>query len=128
MLNRLMLAAIAAGAIASIVSPARSTAQGIQLQLGGGASIPVGRFDSTYTSGPAGLIALTDGGAESPLGVRLDYSYNGFHGKTVDGKRYRDSHMNVVTGDLVFSLHTGPYAGQRKKPFSEARIGVPSHG
>jgi hypothetical protein len=30
--------------------------------------------------------------------------------------------------DDGLSLHTGPYAGQRKKPFSEARIGVPSHG
>lgn len=111
MSNRLMLGAvIAVVAIAFAAVASSATAQGgARLQIGGGMSVPVGRFDSTYTSGPAGLIALTNGGSESSLGVRLDYSYNAFRGKTIAGKRYRDAHMNVVTGDLVFSLHTGPY-------------------
>lgn len=106
---RLMLAALAAGSIASAFAPARAAGQGTQLQLGGGMAIPVGRFDTTYTSGPAALVAITSGGSESSLGARLDYSYNGFRGKTVNGRHYRDAHMNVVTGDIVFSLHTGPY-------------------
>lgn len=125
--NRLMLATLAAaGVVASALVPSRAAAQGLQLQLGGGTAIPVGRFDSTYTSGPAGLIALTSGGPESSIGVRLDYSYSGFRGKTVNGRRYRDAHMNVVTGDLVFSLHTGPYvkpyiiAGGGWYPYREA--------
>lgn len=97
-------------AMAGAAVPAVLTAQsGVQLQIGGGVSVPVGRFDTTYTSGPAGLVAITNGSQDSPIGVRLDYSYNEFRGKTIGGKRYRDTHMNVVTGDLVFSLHTGPY-------------------
>ena len=119
MLNRLIVAAAAAGAIAAAVTPVLAAAQGIQIQLGGGASVPVGRFDSTYTAGPAGLIALSNGSAESAFGVRVDYSYNGFRGKTVNGKRYRDTHMNVVTGDLVLSLHTGPYV----KPYALVGLG-----
>ena len=114
-----MLAAIAAGAIASTAAPSRAAAQGLQLQLGGGVAIPVGRFDTTYTSGPAGLIAVTDGGSESALGVRLDYSYNAFRGKTLNGKRYRDAHMNVVAGNIVLSIPTGPYV----KPYALVGLG-----
>jgi hypothetical protein len=100
----------AVGVICSLTVTVRARAQdGIKLQIGGGVAIPTARFDTTYTSGPAALVAITNGGSESPLGLRLDYSYNGFKGKTIAGRRYRDAHMNVVTGDLVFSLHTGPY-------------------
>lgn len=114
-----MLAVIAASAIASTAVATRARAQGLQIQLGGGVAIPVGRFDTTYTSGPAGLIAITDGGSESAIGMRLDYSYNAFRGKTLNGKRYRDAHMNVVTGDVVLSIPTGPYI----KPYALAGLG-----
>lgn len=118
MLNRLLLAASIA-CLSGAIAPARAAAQGVQLQLGGGVAIPVGRFDTTYTSGPAGLIAITDGGSESSIGLRLDYSYNSFRGKTVNGKRYRDAHMNVVTGNVVLSLPTGPYI----KPYALVGLG-----
>ena len=110
MKSRLVIATILAS-IMSVAAAGRARAQdgGLKIQIGGGAAIPVGRFDTTYTSGPAGLVAISNGGSESPLGLRLDYSYNGFKGKTIAGRRYRDAHMNVVTGDVVFSLHTGPY-------------------
>jgi len=111
--------AVGIACVAGAAAPAVAAAQGTQLQLGGGVAIPVGRFDTTYTSGPAGLIAITNGGSESSIGVRLDYSYNSFRGKTVNGKRYRDAHMNVVTGDLVLSLPTGPYV----KPYALVGLG-----
>ena len=114
-----MLAAGIACAAAGVAAPAQAAAQGVQLQLGGGVAIPVGRFDTTYTAGPAGLIAITNGGSESSIGVRLDYSYNSFRGKTVNGKRYRDAHMNVVTGNLVLSIPTGPYV----KPYALVGLG-----
>lgn len=127
MKSRLFVAAMMLGAITSTVATGRAGAQdGTKIQIGGGVAIPVARFDTNYTSGPAGLIAISNGGSESPLGLRLDYSYNGFKGKTVAGKHYRDAHMNVVTGDLVFSLHTGPYikpyvlGGGGWYPFREA--------
>lgn len=110
MKSRIVIAAMILAAGTSAGAGTRAAAQeGVKVQLGGGVAIPVGRFDSTYTSGPSGLIAISNGGSESPLGFRLDYSYSAFEGKTIAGKRYRDAHMNVVTGDLVFSLHTGPY-------------------
>lgn len=110
MKSRIAVAAMVVGSALSALTAASAAAQdGVKIQIGGGVAIPVARFDTTYTSGPAGLVAITNGGSDSPLGFRLDYSYNGFTGKTIAGKRYRDAHMNVVTGDIVFSVHTGPY-------------------
>ena len=123
-------AAVAAG-LASIIlagaTPALAQSEhGHQIQIGGGTAFPVGRFDTTYTSGPSALVAISTGGQEIPLGLRLDYSYNAFHGKTVAGKTYRDAHMNVVTANVLFAPHTGPYikpyvlAGMGWYPYREA--------
>jgi len=107
--SRIIVALALAAGVSAAASTTLAAQEGIKIQIGGGVAIPVGRFDTTYTSGPAGLVAISNGGYDSPVGLRLDYSYNGFKGKTVAGKKYRDAHMNVVTGDLVVSLHTGPY-------------------
>lgn len=71
--------------------------------VGGGVAVPVGQFGNTYSPGPEGLVSLVMGPAESPFGVRLDYSYNGFHGQSVGGVQYADSHINAVTGNLVLT-------------------------
>lgn len=117
------VAAVAAGIAFTLLAGATSalaqSENGHQIQIGGGTAIPVARFDTNYTSGPAALIAISTGGTQIPIGLRLDYSYNAFHGKTVNGKTYRDAHMNVVTGDLVFAPHTGPYI----KPYALAGMG-----
>lgn len=116
---RMTLLASALACSAAVPAATVGAQSQTQLQIGGGIAIPVARFDTTYSSGSAALIAITRGGNDSPLGVRLDYSYNAFRGKTIDGKRYRDAHMNVVTADLVFSMHTGPYV----KPYVLAGLG-----
>ncbi len=89
--------ALAIAAYAGPVSAQRSTHIGI----GGGAAVPVGKFGDSYTTGPEGLVALLLGPAESPIGLRIDYSYNAFRGQTTGGVRYSDSHVNALTGNLV---------------------------
>lgn len=130
-------AAVAAGLVATILAGATpalaQSDRGHQIQIGGGTAIPVGRFDTTYSSGPAALIAISTGGNELPFGLRLDYSYNAFRGKTIAGKTYRDAHMNVVTANVVFAPHTSPYikpyflAGMGWYPYREATDSVRSN-
>lgn len=75
--------------------------QSIHLGVAGGAAFPVGKLDSTYTSGPSGLVTLVYAPPDAPLGLRLDYQYDGFRGKTIGGATVPDIHVNSVTANLV---------------------------
>lgn len=80
--------------------------------LGGGAAIPVGTFDTTYKTGLHGLVGLTLGPPDAIAGLRLDYTYNGFHGRTLAGKRYRNTHVNALTANVVV-----PFRASYVKPY-----------
>ncbi|HEV2641235.1 MAG TPA: outer membrane beta-barrel protein [Candidatus Elarobacter sp.] len=107
--------------VACAAAPAfaqRSTHIGV----GGGISAPVGRIDSTYTSGRQGMVVLTTGPSEGPFGLRLDYSYNALRGKTVNGVRIPDTHYDAVTANLV-----GEFRVANVKPYALGGVGGYSH-
>lgn len=96
------------------------------IALGGGIAIPVGKLGTGYNSGPQGLVSLVTGAPDSPLGLRLDYSYNGFRGDVTSGDvRGPGTHINSVIGSLVLTARAGafkPYAlaGAGWYPYREA--------
>jgi hypothetical protein len=48
------------------------------LELGGGASIPVGKLGDVQDTGYNGIVALAIGAPNIPIGVRFDGTYNNF--------------------------------------------------
>ncbi len=98
--------AIAAIIGMSLAPPARAQSS-IHLGLAGGAAIPVGKLDGAYSAGATGLATLSLGPRESPLGMRIDYQYAGFNGKTVAGARVPDIHINSLTANLVVAFRVG---------------------
>jgi hypothetical protein len=79
----------------------------VHLGLAGGAAIPVGRLDSTYKAGPSGLVTLAFGSEDAPIGLRLDYQYAGFNGKTIGGVAVPDIHISAVNANLVVAFRVG---------------------
>lgn len=79
----------------------------IHLGLAGGAAIPTGKLDGSYSAAATGLATLSMGPQESPLGMRIDYQYAGFNGKTVAGARVPDIHINSLTANLVMAFRVG---------------------
>ncbi len=107
----LMIALTIAAAMYGVpVSAQRST----HIALGGGVAVPVGKFGDGYELGPQGIVSLITGAPESPFGLRLDYSYNGFRGNVIGGDvRAAGAHINSLTANLVFTGRAGafkPYA------------------
>ena len=95
--------------------------QSIHLGVAGGAVFPVGKLDSTYASGRSGLITLSFGPQDAPLGLRLDYQYDGFNGKTIGGSTVPNIHVNSLTANIVAPFRVGyakPYVigGARMYP------------
>lgn len=64
------------------------------------------------------MAAVIVGHQEFPIGVRLDYSYNQFHGKRTQGKEVPDATMHIVTADVVATL-----PGDYVKPYVVAGLG-----
>jgi Outer membrane protein beta-barrel domain len=105
MRNKMLIIAIIPMFIAAI-----STASGqrmIHLGIGAGIAIPAGTFRDTYTPRENVLITVAAGPQTSPFGVRLDYSYNEFGGKSVLGKPSQGTHLNIVTANLIAVLPFG---------------------
>ncbi len=104
-MNRLALGIVALIG-AGLAQPAFAQ-QSLHLGVGGGAAIPVGKLDSTLTTGPGGLIYLAIGPEDAPMGLRLDYQYAGFNGKTIAGLATPDAHISSVTANLVVPFRVG---------------------
>lgn len=101
-------AAAATTAICATLTPRTAAAQrSIRLGIAGGVAVPVGRADSLYSAGPAGMIAIVTGSTSFPIGLRLDYTYNQFHGRSARTPRTPDLHFSAVTADLIATLPTG---------------------
>ncbi len=84
-----------------------SAQRSVHIGVAGGAVFPVGKLDSTYQSGSSGLLSLVFGSEDTPIGLRLDYQYDGFKGKTISGIRKADFHVNSVTANLVVPFGVG---------------------
>jgi hypothetical protein len=100
------------GAAMLLMAPILSAQRLLHLGVGGGTDIPVGRYGVNRTAAGNMLAILTGGLQDSPFGWRLDYSYNQFKGHMHDGEQIQNSHLNVVTANLVASLpmeYTKPY-------------------
>jgi len=98
-------------AIAAIIglslAPSARAQSSPHLGLAGGAAIPVGKLDGNYSAGAAGLATLSIGPRESPLGMRIDYGYAGFNGKTAAGARVPDIHISSLSANLVVAFRVG---------------------
>jgi len=105
-MKRLGLSAFTLGMLLVAAEPAAAQ-RSVHLGLAGGAAIPVGKLDSTYSTGPSGLVTLAFGSQDTPIGLRLDYQYAGFNGKTVGGAVIPDMHMSAVTANLVVAFRVG---------------------
>ena len=98
--------AIAASASVGLTIPAAAQ-RSIHLGVAGGGAFPVGKLDSTFTAGPSGLVTLSFGPQDALVGVRLDYQYDGFKGKAVNGGTGPDIHINSVSANLVMPFRIG---------------------
>jgi outer membrane protein with beta-barrel domain len=100
---KLMSAAIVAllGLWASAPAGAQRS---IHVAVAGGAAFPTGKTDSLYSAGPSGLVALAFGSQDTPIGLRLDYQYAGFKGRTVSGTTLGDAHLSAITANLVIAF------------------------
>jgi hypothetical protein len=98
--------AIAVTVMAGLAEPAAGQ-RSYHVGVAGGAVFPVGILSSSYSTGPSGLLTLAMGPQDAPLGLRLDYQYDGFKGKTVDGVKIQDIHVNSVTANLVVPFRVG---------------------
>lgn len=94
-------------AMGSVLACPLAAQQSIHLGVAGGVALPVGKLDSTYTHGPSGLITLSFGSQDTPLGLRLDYQYDGFKGRTIGSTSYGNIHVNSVTANAVVPFRVG---------------------
>lgn len=73
----------------------------VHLGIGGGVSIPAGTFRDTYSPKENVLLTLAAGPQDSPLGIRLDYSYNEFGSRHVLTGGDQGTHLNIATANLI---------------------------
>ena len=110
-------------AIAVIVQVASVTQAGaqrsIQLGVAGGVALPLGRTDSLYKPGPSGLVTLVLGSQDAPMGLRLDYQYDGFKGRTLGAGKIQDFHTNSISANVVVPFRIG-----YTKPYIIGGVGV----
>jgi hypothetical protein len=106
--------------IVAFASPLASGAQSrTALAIAAGPSIPVGTFRDTQNQGLDLNVGLIRGSDDSPLGFRLDFGYDRFPGKTVNGVKNSDRRIVAGTADLVLSA-----SGYTFKPYAIAGAGA----
>jgi hypothetical protein len=76
-MNRSLKLAVIAAAVVWLPQSAGAQ-KTYALGIGGGASIPVGTLSDTQKSGFNGMAVLALGGADLPIGIRIDAIYNSF--------------------------------------------------
>ncbi len=85
---------------ASQVSAQKSYAVGIS----GGATIPTGKFNDTYSTGYAITAFIALGVPDLPIGVRFDGIYNQFSGRTVASVVNPDLRLLGILGNLLYTF------------------------
>lgn len=112
--------AIAIAVIIQVASAAQAGAQrSIQLGVAGGVALPLGRTDSLYKAGPSGLVTLVLGSQDAPVGLRLDYQYDGFKGRALGAGKIQDFHTNSISGNVVV-----PFRAGYTKPYIIGGVGL----
>lgn len=91
------------------------------LGLGGGAAFPVGKLSDVQNTGYNGIVLLAIGGAERPIGVRLDGIYNNLRKGNSVGSGVSSSDLSI-TGALFNLLFAFP--GTTAKPYLVAGGGL----
>lgn len=102
----LLTIALTVAGIAGFAPPVAGQ-RSVHIGVAGGGVVPVGILSDGYQSGPSGLVTLAMGSQDAPLGLRLDYQYDGFRGKTIAGTRIEDMHVNSVTANLIIPFRVG---------------------
>ena len=100
------------------VSNSAEAQRSIHFGVAAGVSVPVGILDNAFGAGPSGLATISMGPSDAPMGLRLDYLYSGFKGKTTAGVTAGDMHINSATANLIVPFRVG-YA----KPYLIAGYG-----
>lgn len=103
---KLWICATAVATGLALATPAAAQ-RSIHIGVAGGGVFPVGKLDSTYTSGPSGLVTMVFGSQDAGFGVRLDYQYDAFRGKAVSGTTLPGIHVNSVTANVVVPFRVG---------------------
>jgi len=103
---RLLVCASALVAGVTMASPVYAQ-RSIHFGVAAGSSVPVGILDNAFGAGPTGLATISMGPPDAPMGLRLDYQYSGFKGKTSSGTTAGDMHINSATANLVVPFRVG---------------------
>lgn len=99
----------AASIILSVSAPAQSRTA---FPLSVGPSIPIGTLRQTQKAGVGLSAGIARGSDDSPLGVRLDFSYDKLPGKLVQGVKQAEKRTTTGTLNLLFT-----FAGYTAKPY-----------
>jgi hypothetical protein len=94
-------------ALASIVLSGQASGQKTYaLGIGGGSAIPVGKLSNTQTTGFNGIVALTLGVAELPIGLRFDGIYNTFSRRTITSPPTTTYGFRIagILGNLIYAF------------------------
>lgn len=98
---------------ALVLLPASIGAQSrTALAIAAGPSIPLGTLRDTQSTGTNVNVGLIRGSDDSPLGLRLDFSYDKLKGKSVRGVTQPERRIAAGTLNLLFS-----FSGYSIKPY-----------
>ncbi|MEO7041711.1 MAG: outer membrane beta-barrel protein [Gemmatimonadaceae bacterium] len=103
---RLFVCATILVAGATLAIPAHAQ-RSIHFGVAAGASVPVGVLDSRVGAGATGLAMVSMGPQDAPMGLRLDYQYSEFKGKSSSGTTAGDMHLNSATANLIVPFRAG---------------------
>lgn len=104
-MRRATLAVLIAITVGSATNAAAQRSYHLGIAAGG--SVPVGILANDYAPGVSGLLTISMGPPDAPMGVRFDYQYDGFQGKTIDGSKVENIHVNSLTANLVVPFRVG---------------------
>lgn len=114
---KLLVCATALVAGVALANPAQAQ-RSIHFGVAAGVSVPVGVLNNSFGAGATGLATISMGPQDAPMGLRLDYQYSAFKGKTSSGVTSGDMHVKSVTANLILPFRAG-YA----KPYVIAGFG-----
>lgn len=93
--------------LGAVLAPPAGAQRMVQIGAAGGGVFPVGKLSDLYQSGRSGLITMSIGSQDAVFGVRLDYQYDQFRGKTVGTTQTADLHINSTTANIVMPFRIG---------------------
>ena len=101
---------VIASTLASVAGTSIALGQNaVHFGIGAGIAIPAGTFRDSYRLRENVLATIAVGPENSPVGFRLDYSYNEFSSRhiAVGPGPSKDMHLNIATANLVIAAPAG---------------------